>query len=81
MTPGANPSDFKREKKENQLVFEPFSRYKEAILDVIARHFKYGFRHESTIELGKFKRFAKEDSVEIPDFDADLKNAICEAAE
>ncbi len=48
----------------------------ENILKILSEHYKYGFRIDSTIELMRFRHFAEEAGIDIPESDDALKKQI-----
>lgn len=50
--------------------------YHEQVTAVLREHYPYGFRLESIIDLKRFRRYAEEQSAELPESDDDLKVEI-----
>ena len=50
--------------------------YLEQVTAVLKEHYQYGFRLESVIDMKRFRRYAEEQNVEIPESDEALKNEI-----
>lgn len=52
------------------------SPYYQQVSSVLKEHYSYGFRLESTIDIKRFRRYAQEQNVEIPENDDELKAEI-----
>ena len=50
--------------------------YFEQVTAVLKTHYQYGFRLESVIDMKRFRRYAEEQNVEIPESDEELKAEI-----
>lgn len=50
--------------------------YSEQVTAVLKMHYQYGFRLESVIDIKRFRRYAEEENIIIPDSDDDLKSEI-----
>lgn len=50
--------------------------YLEQVAAVLKTHYQYGFRLESVIDMKRFRRYAEEQNIEIPESDEDLKAEI-----
>lgn len=50
--------------------------YLEQVTAVLKEHYQYGFRLESVIDMKRFRRYAEEQNVEIPESDEELKAEI-----
>lgn len=55
------------------------SSYRDQATAVLREHYPYGFRLESIIDLKRFRRYAEEQNVELPESDDDLKVEIRKA--
>lgn len=53
--------------------------YREHVTDVLRKHYPYGFRLESIIDLKRFRRYAEEQNAELPESDDDLRVEIRKA--
>lgn len=53
--------------------------YHEQVTAVLREHYPYGFRLESIIDLKRFRRYAEEQSAELPESDDDLRAEIRKA--
>lgn len=51
-------------------------KYTEGISKILYGHYKYGFRIESAIEIMRFRQFAEDEGIDLPDSDEELKKSI-----
>lgn len=50
--------------------------FKDAVTTILQRHYAFGYRLESSIELSRFCKFAAADEIELPDSDEQIKAEI-----
>ena len=53
--------------------------YRDQVIAVLKEHYSYGFRLESIIDIKRFRRYAEEQTTELPESDDDLKTEIRKA--
>lgn len=52
------------------------NKYTEGITKILFGHYKYGFRFESAIEIMRFRQFAENEEIDLPESDEALKQSI-----
>lgn len=50
--------------------------FKDAVTTILQRHYAFGYRLESSIELARFRKFAAADEIALPDSDEQIKAEI-----
>ena len=68
-----------RAQKDSPVKNPIFHPHRDQVVSVLREHYPYGFRLESIIDIKRFRRYAEEQNVELPDSDDDLKAEIRKA--
>lgn len=63
----------KRKKKNEDFVEY---KYQDAVTSVLIKHYSFGYRIESSIEMNRFRKYANIDEVVLPESDDELKREI-----
>ncbi len=66
----------KRKKKKEDFVEY---KYQDAVTSVLIKHYSFGYRIESSIEMNRFRKYANIDEVVLPESDDELKREILNA--